>query len=401
MWTTTQDYEQSILPRVYLDAMKKIQLKYGKDDKLVLIYPNPECAKLQDVAESDSNFHSLVTALVSKLDVTAMYRASLAHMNSFCDVLVDQFCQSGLVGKLQRFIRNIIVACETFGWFVFKEDVKEALLPSVPKDYLIFFMPRLEKYVAYSVGAKLEELQLGFVTRPGRRLQPQSTTKVMLSSFERMHQLRELHLEAAACSSKPCYIATHMGIKGNQNGAKDEVQLDKKIVNQSETNDVLERMVYQHVTSVHSSDQQEKANITHNLDGFVAAMGRENLKVNRQVEKLKVENLQKQHLIDLNLNGSKVFNPQVAFLPEGMAVCSSHLAVEPINICELERHYQNEWLAACTGTLRQRETRRQPEEIKDVVAEKDKFYRNLIIHEILGPWSFKTGIHFATECGMQ
>ena len=407
MWTTPEQYTSTILPDLYDAAMKKLQECYKEDEKLVLVYPSKYCTELKEIAEEDANFQALITAITAKMDVNSMYLAGLSHSNipeSISTVLQEEFCRSGLMGRLQRFIRDVVNISETFGWFVY--DTGTDGVPHVPSDYLLVLLPRLQKWVAISAYPDHNELSLGFIRHPGRLLQPQSTTSVMLPAYERMKKLRMFHMEAVQFASKPSFLASFYDKTKDAQDGKDAPFLDKKLVNQARTNSVLEQMVSHHVSTTSSRlPQQEYASLTCQLDGFVSGISRDKLKAKDEVNRLRSEISIKDQCIQSLLKDQgrdqPLPRPSSTYLTEGSKVDSAQLMIHPIDICQLEREYEKQWMAVGTGASTTGNKKRNEVEnnmnYNDFLNSKREFYRRIITYEILHAWSETSGISLAGQ----
>ena len=407
MWTTPEEYTSTILPHLYSAAMKKIQERYKDDERLVLVYPSKYCTELKEIAEEDANFQALITAITAKMDVNSMYLTGLSRSNipeSISTVLQEEFCRSGLMGRLQRFIRDIVAISETYGWFVYDTDTDG--VPHVPSDYLLVLLPRLQKWVAISANPDHKELSLGFIRHPGRLLQPQSTTSVMLLAYERMKKLRMFHMEAVQFASKPRFLASFYDKNKDVQDGKDAPFLDKKLVNQARTNSVLEQMVSHHVATTSSRlPQQEYASLTCRLDGFVSGISRDKLKANDEVNRLRSEISSKDQCIQSLLKDQgkdqPLLTPCSTYLTEGSKVDSAQLMIHPIDICQLEREYEKQWIAVGTGASTTGNKNRNEAEnnmnYHDFLNSKREFYCRIITYEILHAWSETSGISLAGQ----
>ena len=407
MWTTPEEYTRTILPEHYSSAMKKLQASQKEDEKLVLVYPSRYCTELKEIAEEDHNFQALITAITSKMDVNSMYLAGLNHSSipePISTVLQEEFCKSGLMGRLQRFIRDVVAICETFGWFVY--DTGMDGVPHVPSDYLLVLLPRLQKWVAISTNADHKELKLGFIRHPGRFLQPQSTTSVMLPAYARMKKLRMFHMEAVQFASKPSFLASFYDKTNDAKDGKDAPFLDNKLVNQARTNNVLEQMVSQHVATTSSCiPQQERASLMCQLDGFVSGMSRDNLKVSDELTRLRSEISIKDQCIQSLMKDQGVDQPLPrpcsTYLTEGSKVDSAQLMIHPVDICQLEREYEKQWIAVGTGASTTGNKKRNEVEsnmnYNDFLNSKREFYRRIITYEILHDWTKTSGISLAVQ----
>lgn len=366
-------------------AMEKLCSMYAEDEMIVLVHPTQESLALEQIANRDMYFHALVTALSSRIDISEMFHFALEGAGVSENVIEQlqlKMCDSGLLGKLQLFVRQIITMIETFGWFTWQ--VNEEGVPEVFRDYMLAYVPKQKKWHSL---AGADELQLSFVNYPDRALNPLSTASAMQPFFERMHKLRLLHLEAVKNSSRPTYITGSVKQEeDSEKPAATESKLDKRVANQANTNQMLEEMVNHHISSSSSSSRQRNC-MFNSLDGFVAGMSKDNVKISHQVSKLEAELQSKNRLLKDLLGAEHVplLSAASTQIPMDQMLLASHLNVHAINLVDHEKDYERKWMSVGIGALTNHNTRQQEtqQDYSCYLEQKSKFYKSLIVHEIL------------------
>ena len=379
--------------------LSKASSVYGKlEEPVVLIHPTSTSLELEEMAERDSCFHSLVTAITSRIDVSEMFTCALESSGVHAALAADmreRLCTSGLLGHLQRFVREITSMIETYGWFVWLID--STGMPLAAREYMVVYMPERDEWRAVAKDNK--ELTIGFVNRPGRELKPRSATAVMKPFHTDMQKLRYSHRQAVENNSRPRYISSNVDGATTSPEHRSKLPLDPKVVNQANTNDVLEKMVTDHLTrnAPREASSRERSLLYNNLDTFVVDISTNNLKISQELSKMQTELRNKDKLIESMLHGEKQELMASVVLPSDETLLASHLTVEPVDLVQFEKDYQRKWLAVGLGAMgtstSSSTTIRDDRDHEQYLLAKTEFYKNLIVHEILSCTTLKFEIN--------
>lgn len=409
------DYvENDLLPGRYrkllADIEQEICTKPGREDeKLVLVHPTEYTQSLLEIAQKEVHFQRIQTALTTAIDVKKMYAFGLFNaLNMSRDgqtrdkdtekmfvELVNLFCHSHTLGKLQQFIRDIVDAGEALGWLPYGE--KDGC-PFVPDRYVILYIPSADEFLARDIEGR--DISISFINKLAMEMKPRSTVAFMKDRYHAMHMIRAYRMMSLHYASRPLYVTRDKEVKSCEN---DQQMLDVKIVNQNKVNETLENMISHNLAGVPS--KQKYTSTKHNWNNFVQQMSSDIVEKNRTNTELKQK---LQEIVKCQKENNESFTPFSKHLDEGVDMAGSNLGVSSLDTTDEENQYEREWLCTSLGGMDGHRTSyarrgQNPDEstkhstgtTQSFLEKKAKFYQNVIIYEILSTWLRENNIPLA------
>ena len=406
-----EQLEKHVLEEKYKNILFELQkemCKTNKDDQLlVLVHPTEYTKSILEIAESEVHFQRILTALTTAIDVKKMYAFGLfnamigssdlevrnAESEQLFHHLVDLFCHSATLGKLQQFVRDSVDAGESLGWLPFGEKNG---FPFVPKHYVIVYVPATDTFVSKDIDGR--DISIHFVNKLASQFKPRSTVTFMKDRFHSMQMIRTYKMISLHYASRPVYLTKQKEEKAEE---AQHQMLDVKIVNQNRVNETLENMISQNLAGLTS--KQKYTSTKHNLNNFLQQMPSD------IVEKNKTNTELKKKLREIIENQSEqsdnMFVPFSRQLEEGIEMAGSQLGVSYIDTREEETQYEREWMCTAFGgidgngalhsRLKYEHNGKYSGGTNSFIEKKSLFYQNVIIYELLSSWVSKNNLPLA------
>ena len=392
---------------VILEIQKEISNSNKGDEMLVLVHPTEYTKSLQEIAENEVHFQRILTALTTAIDIKKMYAFGLFNaMNGSSDVeqrnieseqlfhhLVNLFCHSDTLGKLQEFVRDTVDAGESLGWLPYGEKNG---FPFVPRYYVVIYVPGTDTFIARDIDG--QDITIQFINKLASQFKPRSSVSFMKDRFHSMQLIRNYKMISLHYASRPVYVTKQKEEKSEE---AQHQMLDVKIVNQNKVNETLENMISQNLAGVTS--KQKYTSTKQNLNNFLQQMSSdvvEKNKTNTQLKKKLQEAIKSQ-----TEQTDDMFVPFSRQLEEGLEMAGSQLGVTYLDTREEETKYEREWMCTAFGGIdgekalhpRQKYDNKgnYSEGSNSFIEKKALFYQNVIIYELLSSWVNENNVPLA------
>jgi len=383
---------------IILDIQKDVSKKTGKENEMmVIVHPTEYTQNLLEIAECEVHYERILTALATAIDMKKMYAFGLFNaMNASSSLedrnaeseqlfhhLVNLFCHSETLGKLQEFVRDTVDSGESFGWLPCGEKNG---FPFVPKHYVVIYVPSTDTYIARDIEGR--NISLHFINKLATHFKPRSTVTFMKDRYHSMQMIRNYKMISLHYASRPVYLTKH---KEEKTDEAQQQMLDVKIVNQNKVNETLENMISQNLAGL--SSKQKYTSTKHSLNNFLQQMSSDIVEKNKTNTELKKK---LQEAMKTQTEQSDMFVPFSRQIEEGEEMAGSQLGVSFIDTREEETKYEREWMCTAFGGIDDHNTShsrqrydgkgKYSEDSHSFVEKKALFYQNIIIYELLSAW---------------